>query len=328
MGPDLGPAGIMGLRTHRRDLHFPRSHAGAMEAKRHEVRKTDARYSKAPRRYPRAEGLFEYADDKLSGFQLLNEPCVGYAENRRRDGPADGKYHHERRKIRFPGKDGIHPGHAGAADAEEGNQRRYERAAVAAHRSGQHFDDGVDKFQAGHVFQADKAQGDDRTVVAENMQQRHAEQDQQGANTGRQQQVLKQAPLHRLFAPSYVPGPVILADEGRADLSEGVDQEEGKDFQVEGRRRRRHDVGPQFIDSRLDAQVGQGEDHALHPCRQADAQHRKENPFIYMKLRQADADFRLAAAQEIKQHGRAQGRRDDRADCHAFNRHIQDEDKE
>jgi len=47
-----------------------------------------------------------------------------------------------------------------------------------------------------------------------------------------------------------------------------------------------------------------------------------------MKLRQADADFRLAAAQEIKQHGRTQGRRDDRADCHAFNRHIQDEDKE
>ena len=47
-----------------------------------------------------------------------------------------------------------------------------------------------------------------------------------------------------------------------------------------------------------------------------------------MKLRQADTDFRPAAAQEIKQHGRAQGRRDDRADCHAFDGHIQDEDEE
>ena len=127
--------------------------------------------------------------------------------------------------------------------------------------------------------------------------------------------------------PIQLAGAVILADKGRANLSEGVDDEKDKNFYVERRRRGGHDVGTQAVDRRLDAQIRQGEDHALHACRQANAQHGHEYPLIYVEILQMDADIRRATAQEIKEQSRADRAGNDRADGHAFDRHAEDEDK-
>ena len=99
---------------------------------------------------------------------MLDKPLIRCDKNDCRDAPADRKDHHQHFKIRLPGKDRVYPGNAGAADAEQRDESRYERAAVAAHGPGKYVDKRLDDLQAADVGHPYHAVGNDGGVAVEN----------------------------------------------------------------------------------------------------------------------------------------------------------------
>lgn len=198
------------------------------------------------------------------------------------------------------GEEGVNPEDADAADADQGRERRNQGIAVAAHDVGHDFDKGVDDFSAEDKLQTDDARINDRWVGVKDAEQMAAEKQQQRGRNAGGEQVLEQANPGHFPAAVRKVGTVVLADEGGSGLTEGSDDIVFKNLDVECCRGRCHDGGSKAVDGRLDADVGQGENHSLHAGRNTDAENFFQNFSVDAQITEADMQRARMTAQNVQ----------------------------
>lgn len=94
----------------------------------------------------------------------------------------------------------------------------------------------------------------------------------------RRGQILQRADLPHPSAAGKKACAVVLPRECRACLPEGIHDVVHKDFQIESSRRSCHDLCAEAVDGRLDDDIRQAEDSALHAGRRTDGKDLAENP--------------------------------------------------
>lgn len=156
---------------------------------------------------------------------------------------ADRVHEHDRPERVVQRKHGVDPHDAHAAHAEERQDRRNERDAKAAQVAGQDLIRQAEDIRSEENEQAAVADLDDLRVVVENGQQILARQQHDHDGDGRGDDVLAEGQKHGFFAAVDLAGAVVLADKGRAGLTEGVEYVVGDDLDVERGARGGHDDG-------------------------------------------------------------------------------------
>ena len=114
-------------------------------------------------------------------------------------------------------------------------QRYAEAAQVAGHRVIQQAEDMRQKHQPHTCV----AEGNDLGIVIEECEQRMPEMQDERHRDTEHDIPLQQGQQQRLFAAFKLACAIVLANEGRAGLTEGVENVEGDDLHVPCRARRR-----------------------------------------------------------------------------------------
>ena len=149
------------------------------------------------------------------------------------------------------------------------------------------------------------AEGNDLGIVIEECEQRMPEMQDERHRDTEHDITLQQGQQQRLFAAFKLACAIVLANEGRAGLTEGVENVEGDDLHVPCRARRRHDSGAEAVDGRLYDHVRYRENCALHPGRQADTQDVPQASHVYAQLGHIKTDIVIRLFQAEEQDHRA-----------------------
>ena len=72
------------------------------------------------------------------------------------------------------GKNGIHPGNAHAADANEGQDGRWEGKTISSHGPGQNFYENIDKLGIYDIHNTGIPQLNDQRIAAEKAEHRNS----------------------------------------------------------------------------------------------------------------------------------------------------------
>ena len=141
----------------------------------------------------------------------------------------------------------------------------------AAHRAAERVQRAEQRVERAEIAHGQLAEGHDGVVGREKPHDRVGKEHEQRARRGRVGHGHGEGDPHAAPDPVHAPGAVVLADERRDGQRQARHGQDVEPVDLHIRHKARHGVRAEAVDARLDEDVRERNDHALHAGRQADA---------------------------------------------------------
>lgn len=250
-------------------------------------------------------------------------PQEGGKYQQRRSAQTDGIDVHNRLKGRVQRKYPLDPGHADAANSDDGQTGRNKRNAKASKIPGLNFVQHAEKMGGYHGHQPYITDVHHRRVTVKNGQQRPAEEENGGHGHGKRPGCFRNGNEQCPAAAAQISRAIILAGKCGASLIKGTENIISKDLNIQGRAGGGHHHRSQTVDSELDHDIGERKHSALQPGRQSNPQNFTQADKIDSQQAGLHMNIQLGRSQPAIQQQGADGVGNHRCDRYAVYRQVQ-----